>query len=111
MTAFLLNWSLELGSVCYSSYNYTNNILFKEKNINMRKYEHVSMNISVWTCQYEHLGKSITTDKPLRYSDKYVTAIRKYCHCLDHLVSINKFSILGNAMNNYYVSLKESLNL
>ena len=29
--------------------------------------------------KYEHLGKSIVTDKPLRYSDKDVTAIRKHC--------------------------------
>ena len=59
--------------------------------------------------QYEHLGKEIATDKFLRYSDKDATAIRKQCHSLDHLASIDKFSILGNAMNNYHASLKESL--
>ena len=59
--------------------------------------------------QYEHLGKEISTDKFLRYSDKDATAIRKQCHSLDHLASIDKFSILGNAMNNYHLSLKESL--
>ena len=59
--------------------------------------------------QYEHLGKSIATNKPLRYSDKDATAIRKHCHSLDHLASIDNFSILGNAMNNYHLSLKESL--
>ena len=59
--------------------------------------------------QYEHLGKSIATEKPLRYSDKDATAIRKHCHSLDHLASIDNFSILGNAMNNYHLSLKESL--
>ena len=58
--------------------------------------------------QYEHLGKSIATDKPLRYSDKDATAIRKHCRSLDHLASIDNFSILGNAMNNYHWSLKES---
>ena len=60
-------------------------------------------------CQYEHLDELIVRDKPLRYSDKYVTAIRKHCHILDHLASIDKFSILGNAMNNYHLPLKESL--
>ena len=59
--------------------------------------------------QYEHLGKSIATDKPLRYSDKDATAIRKHCHSLDDIASIDNFFILGNAMNNYHQSLKESL--
>ena len=59
--------------------------------------------------QYEHLGKSIATDKPVRYSDKDATSIRKHCHSVDHLASIDNFSILGNALNNYHLSLKESL--
>ena len=59
--------------------------------------------------QYEHLGKSIATDKPLRYSDKDAAAIRKHCHSLDHIASMDNFFILGNAMNNYHLSLKESL--
>ena len=32
--------------------------------------------------QYEHLGKSIATDKPLRYSDKDATAIRSLCQIM-----------------------------
>ena len=60
-------------------------------------------------CQYENLGKSIATDKPLRYSDKDATAFRKHCHSPDHLISIDNFSRLGNAMNNYHLSLKDSL--
>ena len=59
--------------------------------------------------QYEHLTKSIATDKPLRYSDKDDTAIRKHCHSLSDLASIDNFSILGSAMNNHLLSLKESL--
>ena len=59
--------------------------------------------------QYKHLTKSIATDKPLRYSDKDDTAIRKHCHSLNDLASIDNFSILGNAMNNHLLSLKESL--
>ena len=55
------------------------------------------------------MGKEIATDKFLRYSDKDATAIRKHCHSLDHLASINKSSILGNTMNKYHLSLKESL--
>ena len=37
--------------------------------------------------QYEHLGKSIAIDKPLRYSDKDATAIRRHCHSLYNLAS------------------------
>ena len=43
--------------------------------------------------QYEHLGKSIATDKPYRYSNKDATAIRKPCHSLDHLAGIDNFPI------------------
>ena len=32
--------------------------------------------------QYEHLGKLIATDKPLRYSDKDATAIRSLCQIM-----------------------------
>ena len=60
-------------------------------------------------CQYECLGESIATDKPQSYSDKNTTAIRKHYHSLDHLASIDNFSIFGNVMNNYHLSLKESL--
>ena len=59
--------------------------------------------------QYEHLGKSIATGKSLRYSDKDATAIGKHCHSLDHLASIDNISVLGNAMNNYHLSLTKSL--
>ena len=55
------------------------------------------------------MGKSIVTDKSLRYIDKDANTIRKHCHSLDHLASIDSFSILGNAMNNYHLSRKESL--
>ena len=55
--------------------------------------------------QYEHLGKSLATDKPLRCSDKDATVIRKHCHSLEHLVSIDNFSIFGNPRNNYHLSL------
>ena len=58
--------------------------------------------------QNEHLGKLIATDKPLNYSDKDATTIRKHCHSLDNLASIDNFSILGNAVNNYLMSRKES---
>ena len=61
--------------------------------------------------QYEHLGKSIATDKPLRYSDKDATTVRKHFHSLYHLASIDNFSLLGNAMNNNHLPLKKSLSI
>ena len=51
----------------------------------------------------------IATDKLLRYSDKDVTGIRNHCHDIDHFAGIENFFILGNVMNNYDLSLKESL--
>ena len=59
--------------------------------------------------QYEHLGKSIFTDKDLRYSDKDATAIRKHGNQHNHIASLTDFSIVGNAVNNYHLLLKESL--
>ena len=58
--------------------------------------------------QFENLRKSIVTDKLLKHNDKDAIAIRKHCHNLDHLANIDKISVLGNAMNNYRLSLKES---
>ena len=58
---------------------------------------------------YEHLGKSIAKDKQIRYSDKYSTAIKNHCRILDHLASIDNVSKLGKAMNNFHLSLKQSL--
>ena len=70
---------------------------------------HLKLAVTERSLRLNDLGKSIAADKPLRYSDKDATAIRKHCHSLDHLTSIDNFSILGNAMNNYHLSLKESL--
>ena len=41
--------------------------------------------------RYKRLGKSIAIDKPLKYSDKCATAIRKHRHSLDHLASMGNF--------------------
>ena len=34
----------------------------------------------IFVCQYEHLGRSILTEKPLKYNEKDATAVRKHCH-------------------------------
>ena len=59
--------------------------------------------------QYEHLGKSIFTNKDLKYTEKDATAVRKHCHEHDHIASLESFSMVGNAVNNYHLLLKESL--
>ena len=59
--------------------------------------------------QFEHIGKSILTEKPLKYNEKDATAIRKHCHHKDHRADINCFSLIGSASNKFHLKLKESL--
>ena len=55
--------------------------------------------------EYEHLRKSILTEKDLKYTEKDATAIRKHGHAAD----TSCFSLVGNAANKYHLKLKESL--
>ena len=57
----------------------------------------------------EHLGKSILTEKNLKYTKKDATAIRKHCHNHGHTADTSCFSLVGNAANKYHLRLKESL--
>ena len=59
--------------------------------------------------EYEHLGKSILTEKSLKYTEKDATAIRKHCHNHCHTADTSCFSLVGNAANKYHLKLKESL--
>ena len=59
--------------------------------------------------EYEHLGKSILTEKNLKYTEKDATAIRKHCHNHGHTADTSCFSLVGNAANKYHMKLKESL--
>ena len=34
--------------------------------------------------QYEHLARSILTEKPLKYGEKDATDVRKHCHQQNH---------------------------
>ena len=58
--------------------------------------------------QYEHLGKSILTEKPLKYNEKDATAIRKHSHNENHLCENSNFKIIGSASNGFFLKLKES---
>ena len=62
-------------------------------------------------CQYEHLNRSILTEKPLKYNEKDAIAVRKHCHQQNHPPDSFCFSLIGNATNNYYLKLKESLDI
>ena len=59
--------------------------------------------------EYKHLGKSILTEKNLKYTEKDDTAIRKYYHNRCHSADTSCFSLVGNAANKYHLILKESL--
>ena len=59
--------------------------------------------------EYEHLRKSILTEKTLKYTEKNATAIRNHCHNHGHAADTSCFSLVGNAANKYHLKLKESL--
>ena len=58
--------------------------------------------------QYEHLGRSILTEKPLKYNVKDTTAVRKHCHQQNHPTDSFCFFLIGIATNNYHLRLKQS---
>ena len=60
-------------------------------------------------CEYKHLGKSILTEKNLKYTEKDATAVRKHCHNQCHTANPSCFSLVENAGNKYHLKLKESL--
>ena len=59
--------------------------------------------------QYEDLGTSIFTDKALIYTEKDATTIRKHCYKHQHNSRLDNFQVLGNAVKNFHLQLKESL--
>ena len=59
--------------------------------------------------EYEHHGKSILTEKNLKYTEKDFAAIKKHCHNHCHTANTFCFSLVGKADNKYHLKLKESL--
>ena len=59
--------------------------------------------------QYKHLGKSIVTEQPSKYKDKYATDIRKHCHQNHREADSSCFTLIDSASNNFHLKLKESL--
>ena len=61
-------------------------------------------------CQYENLGLSVLREKALKYT-KDVTAIRKHFHDNEHCCGMDNFEIVGTAVNDFHLKLKESLSI
>ena len=59
--------------------------------------------------EYEHLRKSILTEKNLKHAERDATAIRNHCHSHCHTADKACFSLVGNAANKYHLQVKESL--
>ena len=57
--------------------------------------------------QYEHLALSVQTEKAIKYTEKDATTIRKHCHENKHLSSMDNFEIVGTAVNDSHLKLKE----
>ena len=53
--------------------------------------------------QYEHLSRSILTEKPLKYNEAHATAVRKHCYQQNHPADSFCFSLIQNATNNYHL--------
>ena len=44
--------------------------------------------------QYEHLGRTILTEKPLKYNEKDATAVRMHCHQQNQIIQLILFAFL-----------------
>ena len=58
---------------------------------------------------YEHLGLSIFTDKPYKYTKENATSVRKHIADFQHAPHMDEFSVIGSASNDYHLKIKESL--
>ena len=52
---------------------------------------------------------SVLTEKPWKYTEKDATAIRKHCHENKYRCSVDNFEIVGTAVSDFHLKLKESL--
>ena len=60
---------------------------------------------------HEHLGTSLRTNNPFTYNPKNVnnTAVLTHLHSCKCKASVDDFSIIGSAKNDYHLRIKESL--
>ena len=52
--------------------------------------------------QYEHLGKSVLTEKRSKYDGKDAIAIRKHWHLNNRQADSSCFTLFGSASNNFH---------
>ena len=55
--------------------------------------------------QYEHLGRSILTEKPIKYNEKDAAAVGKQDHQQNHTADSFCFSLIRNGTNYYPLKL------
>ena len=60
--------------------------------------------------QYENLGLSVLRKKALKYT-KDATAIRKHFYDNEHCCAMDNFEIVGTAVDDFHLKLKESLSI
>ena len=59
--------------------------------------------------EYEHLGLSILTNKSYTYRESTATSVGKHIKVCHNNKSTEEFKIIGSAINNYELLIKESL--
>ena len=59
----------------------------------------------------EHLGISKVTNLPLKYNKKSSTAVGDHIYTCNHKNSQENFKIIGSAKNDFFLKIKESLNI
>ena len=59
--------------------------------------------------QYDHLVLPVFTEKTLKYREKKCDSNQKHCLSNEHRCSVNNFEIVGTAVNDFKLKLKESL--
>ena len=99
--------------------NVLNKIFSTEERLVLYRFKCGDCNITYIgkTCRHfqvrfsEHLGISNVTNLPLKYNKKSTTAIRDHINSCKHQNSPENFKIIGTAKNDYYLKIKESLNI
>ena len=58
---------------------------------------------------YEHLGISYRTNKNLKYAENTATPVRKHLCSCDHSASVDDFTVISKARNDFHTKIKESI--
>ena len=58
---------------------------------------------------YEHLGISYRTNKNLKYAENSATSVRKHSSTCNHSASLEDFTVISRASNDFHTKIKESI--